>query len=291
MPKEKKACDRIPSYRLHVSTTCKWALSLVFPSIRCSQEQISWVCVSAWYAVWSVTNRMLSVVRVNVRHTHPLRYQSPLSRLSLIHPLFLPTHPSHPSFLPQALPFICLSSADFPTSISPPPSLSPLHLSLSLCLLSLSFPPLSPQPCLYLLLSLCCLLYHSHHSFTPLSLTLPILHHIPLSILFVILFSLSHSSFLFPSLTSVYTFISPSLSFTSPLPHPLHITPHLFYVPLWTCPSPSLLPPSALSSCSLINLNPPFVSLAPSFHMFTAGNFYTVKYVDTGSTSQCNSSL
>lgn len=180
---------------------------------------------------------MLSVVRVNVRHTHPLRYQSPLSRLSLIHPLILPTHPSHPSFLPQALPFICLSSADFPTSISPPPSLSPLHLFLSLSLvplplfLSLSLPLLSQQPCLYLCLSLCCLLCHLHHSFTPLSLTLPILHHTALSISSVILFSLSHSSFLFPSLTSVYTFISSSLSFTSPLPHPLRITPHLFFVP------------------------------------------------------------
>lgn len=220
MQKKKKACDRIPSYRLHVSTTCKWALSLVFPSIRCSQEQISWVCVSAWYAVWSVTNRMLSVVRVNVRHTHPLRYQSPLSRLSLIHPLFLPTHPSHPSFLPQALPFICLSSADFPTSISPPPSLSPLHLSLSL-----------PSASFSVFLFLLC----------PYS---PVFTSSCLSAAYSVAPSLPS---LWPSL-SCSTFLSPShLSFSS------HFHIHPFFSPPWRLSIHSSLPLCPLPHLCLIH--------------------------------------
>ncbi len=142
--------------------------------------------------------------------------------LSLIHPLFLPTHPSHPSFLPQALPFICLSLADFTASISRPLSISLSHYSLSS-------------------VSHCLLLFPSA---VPLALSGSPLH-----------FSICHSILSFTFILSfplrdicLFIHLSLSLSFTSPLPHPLHITAHLFFVPLWTCPSPSSLPPSALSS-------------------------------------------
>lgn len=176
-----------------------------------------------------------------MRHTHPLRYQSPLSRLSLIHPLFLPTHPSHPSFLPQALPFICLSSADFPTSISQlhlflsqpcafasfPVSLSPsavptaLPVSLPVSLLltlsppSLLHSPLSdpPYPRPHRSLHLIC---HSLLTFTFI-LSFPLLDvclyiHLPLSVLYLTFASSTAyhtSSFLCPLMNSSFSVTAP----------------------------------------------------------------------------------
>lgn len=59
--------------------------------------------------------------------------------------------------------------------------------------------------------------------------------------------------------TSIFIHLSPSLSLSSPLPHP-------FFVPLWTFPFLSSVSQSALLSCCLITLYLP-VFLAPFIHV------------------------
>lgn len=148
----------------------------------------------------TVTNGMPSVARVSA--TLARVSSSPLSSpLPLIHPLLL-SHPSHPSLLPQALSFICLSPAD---SLHPslhlrpslhPPSLSP-PWTIASCSLSLpSFRPFSPVSSSVCVSASPLLPSHSSH----------------LRRIFVILSSHSHSSSLLPTLTSVYSSISPPLS-------------------------------------------------------------------------------
>lgn len=154
----------------------------------------------------TVTNRMLSVLRLSYTHSHTLRYQSPLS-LSLfsLSPFFLPTCPSYPSSFPQALPFICMSSAhSVHPSLHPfSPSPHSFFLSSSLhCLLfclplslRLQFSPVS--------FSLC---RSTAHSITPITLPLLQAHS-----------SLSSISSVSPLSFSFLIYIHPLLSSPPPL--------------------------------------------------------------------------
>lgn len=171
----------------------------------------------------TVTNGMPSVARVSA--TLARVSSSPLSSpLPLIHPLLL-SHPSHPSLLPQALSFICLSPADsLHPSLHLRPSLHPPSLSLSSsdhCLL-FSLPPFLPsfQPCQFLRLCVC-------FSSPPVTFLSPPPHlcHSLLSFSFIL--SSPHLDI------CLFIHLSPALC---PPPHlyliPLRLTPHLIFIPL-----------------------------------------------------------
>lgn len=168
-----------------------------------------------------VTNRTLSAVRVDVTQSG-IKYPSSFF-CSKIHPLHLQI--SHPSLVPQALPFMCLSSAD---SLHPllyfRPSLSPLSHSLPHSIGSSSsfFPPPSFQPCQFLPLCFCPWLI------------LPITPSVLLSLLplhlILILFTFILSSI--SCMTSVYSSLLVSDLF---LTYASCLTPHLFFVPFWAC--------------------------------------------------------
>lgn len=251
--------DHLSIYRWHASAACKWALSLVSPSIRAPQEPIS----SLWFwrvcicSVCSLISLFLIGCRLEVRVSVTLSGIKDPSLLffgSLIHPLLVPTCPSI-SFFPQALPFICLSSADS------------LH------------PSLQPRP------SLWSSLFH----FLP-----HLLFCLPLSLLCCPLnpvdFSLGVSTahlFYQSLLLSLFSTWSPSSDFCLILIHPLFSTQHdncLIIHPCLTVlfltsassahvPQPAFSLSSVPSSGALFSSQvlPTFVSLAPLFYCICTG--------------------
>lgn len=158
--------DHLSIYRWHASTTCKWALSLVFPSIR---SLWFWrVCICSVCSLISLFLIFAVCKWGSVLHSRVSK--TPL----LIHSLLVPTCPSI-SFFPQALSFICLSSADsLHPSLQPRPSLwsslfrflpHPItsgSVSLVPSSAVLSTPLISPLVCPLLT-------YFTRHSFCPSS--------------------------------------------------------------------------------------------------------------------------
>lgn len=148
-------------------------------------------------------------------------YQSCLHLSLILHRLFLRTILPHMTLLPQAVPFICLSSTNL------------AHLFLDLCpflqpslLFVTPLPPVrssrlpapSFQPCQFL------------PPYLPLSVR-AVTPPLPLSLLsspYPSLLCHPLLSFVFTP-TSIFIHLSPSLSLSSPLPHP-------FFAPLWTFP-------------------------------------------------------
>lgn len=151
--------DELSRCRSQVGSTCKWAHSLAFPSIRGSLEQIPslWcvcLCLLGMHFELTVTNRMLSVVRVSVAHTRVSK--SPLF-FSLLNPSPLPSHPFN---------LIPYSSLRFSPSPVCPQLTHHIRLSTSVRLFTLAllflflaplppvlsppFPPPSFQPCRFL---------------------------------------------------------------------------------------------------------------------------------------------
>lgn len=217
---------RTPDTRCMLMPAVNGLLALFSPQLAAP-----WKILSLWfssYAVWTVTNRIPSVLRVKVK-ARPLRYQSPLPlSLSLIHPPFL-LHPSVSCFIPPSgfshiRPQLTLCGRLFTPVRFSIPSLPLVFLAPLPPVLSSSFTPPSFQPCQFLPPWVCRSLCHSNrYFFAPLGPPSP-----PASLLGPAL----HPSSLCPSLLS-FTFI-----LSSPLFPPLwHLS---FYSLLPDCPSPYL---------------------------------------------------
>lgn len=206
--------DKGSRYTLHVNTSCKRALSLVFPSIRSSLEQIPslwfWF-VSAWYAVWTVTNRMLLVVRVKATHTHTQVSKSPLSFSQFIPSSFpairLILHSSSRLSPSCVCPHMTLCTRLFTlVHFSIPPSLF-LPRTIGSC--SVSFLTLH-RPFRPVRFSLC---VSAAHSVTPITPSLPLSAlHTHFFLLSCIPSHLCHSllSFTFILSSSLFFFLHPS---------------------------------------------------------------------------------
>lgn len=217
------------------------------------------VCLLGMQFDLTVTNSMLFVVRVNVTLTQVSK--PPLFFLSLspssFPPIYLILH-SSPKLSPSSvcprlthcirlttsvhfsippLLFLPRTIASCSVSLFPPTVLSALSVSPSVSAVH-SVIPITP--------SLTRSLFQSHFSL------LPLIH-----LIFVVLSSHSFilSSPLSPLLDIcpfIHLSFSLSLSFTSPLPYPLCLPLHLFFVPSWSCPCPSSLPPFVLSYAALL---------------------------------------